>query len=170
MKHLAVITLFLAVGATNLVAADNPRPRLEWLIGDWTIEGREQTFRETCTWFHDRSHVVCNSESQGKSGLRKGVSVISYSEAEKQFMYYHYSSSGVTVAMDVFIGDRMLIATAERRRDGDVVREQVWMTPNRDGSYEFREDTSTNGGPWTTGTRFRYVLRSSAKTAPEGRQ
>ena len=119
-------------------------------------------------WFEGGSHVVCNSESQGKSGLRKGVSVISYSDPDRRFVYYHYSSSGVAVAMDVFVGDRMLIATAERRSGGDVVREQVWMTPNPDGSYYFREDTSTNGGPWITSTRFRYVRRSKAGAAPEG--
>lgn len=170
MTHLAAITLCLAVAVTSAAAGDNPRARLDWLAGDWTIEGREQSFRETCAWFHERSHLVCNSESQGKSGLRKGVSVISYSDAGGRFVYYHYGSSGVVVAMDVFIGDRALIATAERRTGGDLVREQVWMTPNADGSYEFREETSTNGGPWTVSARFRYIRRGTAEAEGEGRR
>lgn len=157
MIRLAASMTILLVSCVSVAGAESPRDRLGWLIGTWTIEGRESSFTEVCDWFHHRSHVVCNSESRGTSGVRKGVSVISYSDLKKRFLYYHYGSSGVAVEMDVFIEGHSLMATAERLEGDDLVREQVWMTPTPDGSADFREDVSKNGGPWETRTRFRYL-------------
>ena len=158
MVRLVIFTFVSFIACAPALGADDPRERLGWIVGSWTIEGREDSFREVCGWFHGRSHVVCNSESRNAAGtLRKGVTVISWSEEKKRFVYYYYGSTGVTVAMDIFVEGRSLIATAERDEGDDLVREQVWITPAEDGAMHFREDVSKNGGPWETRTQFRYV-------------
>ena len=144
------------------VAAAEPRELLAFLVGDWTIEGRETSFREVCDWFHGRSHIVCNSESRRDKGTSRGVSVLSYSDEKKRHVYYYYGSSGVVVAMDVFTDGKSLIAIRENVVGTDLVREQVWITPSGDNRFDFREQTSTNGGPWKTSTHFTYVRRVAA--------
>lgn len=141
--------------------AAKAREQLAFIVGTWTIEGMEKDFTETCSWYQNRSHVVCNSESTGPSGVQTGVSVFSYSARTGRYAYYHYGSSGVFNAMDVFVGDRSLIATAERVVGPDLVREQVTMARRADGSYDFREETSKNGGPWQLSTSFHYIPKVS---------
>jgi hypothetical protein len=135
------------------------REKLAFIIGTWTIEGMEDTFTETCEWFHNRSHVVCNSEERSADGVSKGVSVFSWSPRLGRHLYYHYGSSGAAHPMDVFIVDRTLRATHERRVGNDLIREQVLITPRPDGGFDFLEETSTNGSPWTESVRLRYVRR-----------
>lgn len=143
--------------------AEHPRERLSMLVGDWTLEGREDSFREVCDWYHQQSHVVCTSESSGPKGIRKGVSVFSYSDASGRYSYYHYGSSGVAVAQRIFFQGNTLISTVELEKEGGVVREQVWVTPLADGSMDFREEVSTNGGPWEPSVRMRYIRRTGGK-------
>lgn len=160
MIRFAICLIVLLAALPQANGADHPRERLDMIIGDWTIEGREGSFSEVCQWFHNRSHVVCNSESKSNSGVSRGVSVFSYSETKERFVYYHYGSSGVAEGMDVFTDGRSLLATAERQAGSDLVREQVWMTPRPDGTFDFRIDVSKNGAPWETTTRFHYVRRT----------
>lgn len=155
--------LFTIALVASAAAAEPPRDLLAFIVGDWTIEGREASFREVCEWFPGRSHVVCNSESRRDKGTSHGVSVFSYSEVEKRHLYYHYGSSGVVATMDVFPDGKSLVATGERIVGTDVIREQVWMTPRGDDRFEFREQTSTNGGAWETTAHFTYVRRAAVK-------
>lgn len=143
-------------------AAAAAREQLGFIVGTWTVEGMEKTMTETCEWFQDRSHVVCNAELVTPSGVRKSVSVLSYSARRGRHAYYHYGSSGVVNEMDAFVAGGVLLATAERQIGPDLVREQVRMAPRGDGSYDFKEETSTNGGPWTTTTSIRYLRKTEA--------
>ena len=104
-----LVTIALAASAASVSAAEPPRDRLAFIVGDWTIEGRETSFREVCEWFPGRSHVICNSESRRNSGTTRGVSVFSYSDDKKRHVYYHYGSSGAVAAMDVFPDGKSLV-------------------------------------------------------------
>jgi hypothetical protein len=163
------LMLRIAIGTVVFLALFPPRfhaqpapdsaPRqveaLAFLIGDWTIEGRESTFSESCAWFANRAHVVCQSRTSKSSG----VSVFSHASEKQHLVYYHYGSSGAAVAMDVFTDGRALIGTREVLLNGNLVREQVWMTPRDADHFVFREQTSKNGGPWQTTTEFVYARR-----------
>jgi hypothetical protein len=138
------------------------RERLKMIEGDWTVEGKEATFRETCEWFGPRAHLVCSSEIRGKGGVRRGVSVMSYSEESGRFLYYHYGHSGVVQALDLFLDEGQLRATGEREVGADLIRTQVMMTRRADGSFDFQEQESTNGRPWETTATVHYIRRDGA--------
>ena len=137
------------------------REELGFIVGTWTVEGMEKTLTDRCEWF-ERAHVVCTAEVITPSGVKKSVSVFSYSARRGRHAYYHYGSSGVVNEMDAFVSGGTLLATAERQVGRDLVREQVRMTPRGDGSYDFKEETSTNGGPWTVTTSIRYLRKAQA--------
>ena len=167
MIRIVVSVLVLALGSVA-ARGEDVRERLQMLEGDWTLEGREATFRETCAWFPRRSHMVCNSESHGKSGVRNGVSVMSYADEKQRFVYYHYGSSGVVQALDLFLEEGVLRATGERLVGTDLIRTQVSMVRRADGSFDFHEQESKNAGPWESTARLHYVRRS-APTADTSR-
>jgi hypothetical protein len=160
MRRSLLLLLFAITAAA--FAEEDPKAKLSRFIGDWTVEGKETTFRETCEWFHNRSHVVCNSESKRASGIGRGVSVFSYSEAKKRLVYYHYGSSGVVAEMDVFFVGDIFYATGERRDGADLIREQVRITWLPDGTMDFQEEASTNGAEWKPTVRVHYVPRVAA--------
>jgi hypothetical protein len=164
MSKAAMSVLILLV-AVSAVAQESPRERLQMLEGEWTLEGREDTFRETCSWFHKRSHMVCNSESRKADGtFGRGVTVMSWSEEKQRFLYFHYGSSGRTVAHDLFLRDGVLYGTGERPEGTDLVRFQVRMAPRADGSFDFVEEESKNAGPWTKSAEVHYVrVKPAAK-------
>lgn len=159
LATLAAFTVASRAAADEAVASAEvaAREKLAFIVGAWTIEGMEDTFNETCEWFHNRSHVVCNSEERSTDGVSRGVSVFSWSPRLGRYLYYHYGSSGAAHALDVFIVDRTLRATRERRVSNDLIREQVLMAPRPDGGFDFLEEVSTNGSPWTESVRLRYV-------------
>ena len=161
VRSVTIFAFVLLLAASAF--AEDPRERLSMLVGDWTIEGRQDSFREVCEWYYKQSHVVCSSESSGPKGIRKGVSVFSYSEATGRYAYYHYGSSGVAVAQRIFFQGNTMISTVELEKGPETVREQVWLTPLADGSMEFREEASKNGGPWEPTVRFRYIRRGPVK-------
>lgn len=166
-RYLLFFMTALLVPPAYSAAVDNPRERLSFLIGEWTIEGRENSLRDTCEWFHNRSHVLCTADTRTASGLKKSVSVFSYSEDLGHYLYYHYGSSGVVAGQAAFFVDQTLTTTSERKEGRDIVREQVWVIPRADGSFDLHEDVSRNGGPWTTTVRVHYVP-INRKTAEQG--
>lgn len=151
-RSVACLILFLLI-ARAAAADGSVRERLAMLEGEWTVDGRQASFRETCEWFAERSHLVCSSESRGSSGVRKGVSVMSYLDERKRFVYYHYGSSGGIQALDLFVRDGTLRATGEREVGTDLIRTQVSMTRRDDGSFDFHEQESKNGAAWETTAR-----------------
>ncbi len=158
LRYLTFVVAVLLSPPLYAQGAESPRERLSFLVGEWTIEGREDSFREVCAWFDGRSHVVCNSESRTKKGtVRRGVSVFSYSENDAGFKYYHYNNAGVIVAQNAFVIGGGLMTTSESRVGSDLIREQCWMTPRENGLFDFREETSKNGGAWEVTTKVRYV-------------
>lgn len=160
MFRLSLVALVFLIAAPFPATAENVRERLAMLEGEWTLEGREASFRETCEWFEGRSHMVCTSESRGAKGVRKGISVMSYSDEKKRFLYYHYASSGVVQALDLFLERGLLLATGERSVGTDLVRTEVTMQQRADGSFDFRERESKNGQPWEVTAQVHYIPRS----------
>jgi hypothetical protein len=80
--------LLLGQSATGGVHDLNVDVRLAALVGDWTLEGHEETYRELCEWFADRAFVVCRSADTADGS--SGVSILGYSKSEQMFTYHHY--------------------------------------------------------------------------------
>jgi hypothetical protein len=62
------------------------------LVGDWTLEEHEETYRELCEWFADLAFVVCRSADTADGS--SGVSILGYSKSEQMFTYHHYGHRG----------------------------------------------------------------------------
>lgn len=162
MKHVCW-ALALQMGmALPSAAGTHPvevEDRLAFLVEDWTIEGAEATYRETCAWYHGRSFVVCQAVDQESRQPEHSVSIFGWSAEDRAFTYHHYGDSGRSRSERCFpSADKGLTCLGERRSAAGLVqtRSSIWPV---EGGAAFRSERSVNGGPWTEAARLKYVPR-----------
>lgn len=155
----------LAMGLQAPAATVHPpevEARLAPIVGDWTVEGQEATFRETCIWYRRRSFVVCTSTDSSDGSMSQ--SILGYSAAEGRFTYHNIESGGTSTSRHGYPhGENGLVYTLERWIAAGVVRATTYLTPQPDGRFHFREERSVNGGPWNEAASFHYVRRNAAR-------
>ena len=133
--------------------------QLAFLVNDWTIEGSEATYRETCRWYHQRSFVVCESVDSSEGAPAHSVSILGWSAATKNYTYHHYGQNGRSRSEMCFPNDqRGLTCLGERRTDAGVVQSRAHIWPV-EGGAAFRSERSVNGGAWSETARLKYVPR-----------
>lgn len=150
---------FLA--ASPAVAGVHPaevEARLGMLVGDWTVVGREKTYRDKCDWFGDRSFVICITHNSAKNSLDQAI--VGYSKEEGRYTYYSFGNGGESNARIGFpSGARGLVLTTERRQPAGLTRITTLLEPQTDGRLHIREDRSVDGGPWSMTAEIFYIAR-----------
>jgi hypothetical protein len=148
--------------ATSLQAGVHPpevERRLAFLVEDWTIEGAERTYRETCEWYAERSFVVCNSVDREGGRPERSVSILGWSAATQNYTYHHYGQDGRSRSETCFANDEGGLTCLREWRDGAKLiesRSHIWPV---EGGAAFRSERSENGGPWRETVRLKYVPR-----------
>ena len=132
---------------------------LQTLAGRWTLQGLEDRFLEICEVYPGGYFLVCNAEFKLKSGaLSKSVSILGYSVEDGHSTYYHYGSRGesqtLTGRIDLsgnfhFEGVDII--------DGKPANLRISMTKGEGQNYNFKEETSIDGGPWETTAELVYI-------------
>ena len=138
--------------------SSDARARLNAFVGDWTVAGQEDSYSEICEWYQNRSFVVCNTEEKRAQTVAKSVSVLGFSETSGTYTYYSFGSSGGGRNLTGFLRGDEWIFTGERAIRGEMVRYQVSIKPTTIG-LAFREERSTNGGPWMVVAEFNYIRK-----------
>jgi hypothetical protein len=158
---IGALGLLFAHGVAAGVHEPDVEARLAAIVGDWTLEGQQSTYRELCEWFGDRAFVVCRSSDAADGS--SGVSILGYSAAERRFTYHHYSHRGTSRSESGFPqGARGIVYTAERTTQAGVVRTTTTLTPASDGRLHFRQERSVNGGAWAVSADFHYLPRNAS--------
>jgi hypothetical protein len=161
MARISILVMILAASgfsANGQALPEESRARLAMFVGSWTVLGQEDSFSETCGWYHNKSFIVCDSEEKQPRGVLKGVSILGYSELAGTYTYYNYNSTGGSRALIGFANGDEWRFTGERLVRGDVVRYQVLIRPTNSG-FAFREERSVNGGAWAAGAEVSYIRR-----------
>ena len=160
---------FAIIGALAAAAAQAATPisvhppemeqRLAHLIGDWTLEGAEATYRETCEWYPSRSFVVCNTVDRESGSPNHMVSILGWSAAGGHYTYHHYGQDGRSRSETCFAhGAAGLVCLGERRDGAKLIQTRSYVEPAT-GGLAFRQERSTDGGPWAETGRVKYVPR-----------
>lgn len=164
MKRSKTALLFIvSIAFLNGVKAQSKEPtaehnKLSALVGRWTLKGMEDRVLEICEMYPGSYFLVCNSEIKTKSGgLSKGVSIMGYSTEGKYHTYYHYGSNGNSQTLKGRIDEEgSLFFEGEEMIGGELIKTRVAMKKAGD-HYNFKEEISKDGGPWTTSTEIVYV-------------
>jgi hypothetical protein len=132
--------------------------RLAKVVGDWTIPGQENSYRETCAWYGKRAFVVCTSTDTSDGSMSQ--SILGFSKAKGRFTYHNYSGSGSSRSELGFPhGTSGIVYTDERDSADGLARVTTWVEPQTDGRLRFRQARSVKGGPWVQTVEFFYVPR-----------
>jgi hypothetical protein len=159
----------LVLAAAPLAASAHVHPpdieaRLAAVVGDWTIEGQEATYRERCEWYRNRAFVVCATEDKRDNAFSQ--SILGYSKARQRFTYHNYSASGSSRSEFGFPhGARGIVYTDERQTTAGLARVTVRLEPQPDGRLRFIEERSVDGRPWERTADFLYVPRKTPEQA-----
>lgn len=145
-----------ATTSAQTTTASDPRARLSLIVGTWTVEGSESTYRETCDWLTPASFVVCRGEDTNPADRGVALSILGYSPEEQAYTYASYSGSGRTRSLRAWLYGERWVFTGQGDRAGKSSRWQVSVTPNARG-FHFRQETSENGGPWAADVDIQYI-------------
>ena len=157
------VSFAIALAAFPGAAAAQTHPpdveaRLATVVGDWTIPGQENSYRETCEWYGKRAFVVCASSDTSDGSMSQ--SILGYSKAKQRFTYQNYSASGTNRHELGFPhGERGIVYTDERDTSDGLARVTTFVEPQPDGRLRFRQQRSVKGGPWAETADFYYVRR-----------
>ena len=131
--------------------------KLQMFVGTWTIEGREDRYRETCDWYEGRFMIVCNTEAKRKDGgVTKSMSLIGYLPEEDVVTYHGFNSRGRNETQRGGFKGTTFWVEGDARVDGKMVKSRVTITPKTDGTFTLLSESSTEGGPWTTDATIQY--------------
>lgn len=162
IRGLALRKTVFAPLALLLTAGVHPaenEQRLAFLVGDWTIEGHEADYRETCRWWHDNSFVICETQDRTEGEAVHSVSLFGWSAAARHYTYHHYAQTGRSRSETCLAHDQGGL-TCLGQRDTDTgqvrTRSRVWPV---EGGLQFVAERSLNGGDWQESVRLKYVPR-----------
>lgn len=134
----------------------DPRSRLDFFRGAWTIEGQEATYRETCMWLPGSGFLACSAEDLSESPPACSLSVFGYSAADSQYTYNGFAGSGSQRSLQGSIEDGVWRFHGQSGRGPDWRRWQVTITPTARG-FRFREEVSERSGTWRESVVLEYV-------------
>jgi len=84
------------------------------------------------------------------------VSIIGFAKDSDKLTYYHYGSNGISQVLTGRLLANGFYFEGEEKTNGKITRNRVNMTKSGD-NYDFKEETSVNGGPWTELASIVYV-------------
>jgi hypothetical protein len=149
------------LGFVLMAAAAHPpevEAQLSFLAGDWTIKGKESFYRDRCTWFDDRSFIVCDT-ADGRPGGHHSIAIIGWSAADRHFTYQQYDNSGRSRSERCFANaDKGITCLGSTRTDAGLVetRSHIWPTA---AGLGISQEKSVNAAPWKEVGRVDYIPR-----------
>lgn len=129
------------------------------MVNDWTIVGKEGTYRETCECYAERSFVMCNTVDRARGPTTHSVGILRWSEATRNHSYHYYSQFGRTRSEICFRNDLSGLSCVHADREGEKLiesRSHIWPLPS---GAVFSHEQSETGGPWKETVRLSYVAR-----------
>lgn len=159
--HVSALLLLLGVVCSAAMSADSPRAALDFFRGEWTIKGYEDSYTESCVWLPGNGFIVCHAEDRSETQPSFSMSVFGYSEADDQYTYTGYGSSGTQRTMRGNRHEGIWRFHGQSERGPNWRRWQVTITPTPEG-FHFREEVSDRSGPWKVAVEFTYVRKTKA--------
>jgi hypothetical protein len=162
MKRQFPFTTFVLaswLSATNSIAATSapdPREKLGFFAGEWTVKGSEATYTEKCEWLSKESFLVCKAQDTDPKDPGTSISIFGYSPEDQTYTYAGFDSSGGSRNLRGWFNGKFWVFTGQRERGTTSPRWQITITPTEAG-FHFRQDISQNGAAWATSIEMDYL-------------
>jgi len=128
--------------------------RLDVFVGRWTVEGSEEGYLEICSRIQG-AHIQCVSASKEKTGVDSSFSYLSYSPADKAYIYFGmYPSGNSRTLKGKWQADRFLFE-GQRVLPEKTTRWRVTIIPVG-SNLHFMEEAAVNDGSFEKKADFIY--------------
>lgn len=155
----AVALAFFALPVTGHVqqaTPNDPYSKLAFFEGQWTVEGQESTYLETCEWFQSRRFLICKAQDKDGGAPSWTMSIFGYSADKQAYTHTLFGASGSIRTIHGWLEGTTWTFTGEGQAGSQTKRTQVTIRPT-DKGFVFRQDVSTNGAAWKRAAEFTYV-------------
>jgi len=157
MKQLLLflaINFFILNSNAQITTLSAEQQKLEFIRGSWTIDGSEKTYIETCDWIPG-NHLQCLATDNEEGNANSSISYLTYSAAEKIYIYYGLHSGGTTRTLRGNWIDDKFILEGQKQTSEKLTKYRVMLKPNQ-GKVDFLEERSINNGEWKEVANFQY--------------
>jgi hypothetical protein len=154
--HFAAIVLLALPLLVQGQGQEDPYSKLAFFEGTWTVQGQEETYRETCTWFESRRFLICKAEDKEGGTPTWSMSIFGYSAERQAYTHTLFGASGGIRTIHGWHDGKIWTFTGETQQGINTKRTQVTITPTKRG-FTFRQDVSANGAAWAKAADFTYV-------------
>jgi hypothetical protein len=130
---------------------------LSFLVGEWTIDGFQDRYRDSCGWFDDHAFVICNTMDGRHGTPQHHVAVLGWSAATGNYTYLSYGEDGSSRSETCFANaEKGNTCLGERRADDGFtqLRTSIWPTPTGLG---IRQERSLNAAAWKDVGQVQYI-------------
>lgn len=167
LRALVVVALACTTAAAS-AGQTGGAEELQRFSGTWTSSGAlldtpyskagAATGTTTCAWSDDRLFMICQQRVSINGTLTRALSVYTYDAAQRQYHFYHMSSSGGSDSSIAVEDNRITYSDSFTDKGARITIRtlNVWETAN---FYRWQTDYSNNGGatwvPMASGTSQR---------------
>src|SRR5258708_18584857 len=158
-----VAWLLLAPAAMAQMDASKPGPELKKLdvfVGSWTLDGDmkpspmgpggKMTETQKCEWMDAGFFVVCHADFKSAMGDGSGLSVMGYSNDDKDYTYREFNSWGEFVDSRGHLDGDTWTWTSDEKMNGKTSKGRFTMKMTSSTAYNFAFDMSDDGTNRTT--------------------
>ncbi len=159
MRRFIIFTVAMAAAFPAPASAGAPQVEqgLSFIVGEWTIAGFEDRYRDSCTWFDDHAFVVCNTMDGRHGKAQHHVAAIGWSAETGNYVYLGYGQDGSSRRDACFANAEKGLTCVGENRGADgltQIRSYIWPTATGLG---IRQERSLNGGPWKEVGQVAYI-------------
>lgn len=124
-------------------------------VGSWTTAGQENTYLETCGWYHGERHIVCNTKATRKDGsVGHSMSILGFIP-DHGYVYTGIGSRGRYETHERGTYEDGILEYIDQA-NGEITR--IRIGPFMDRSIiPFIVQTSKNGADWDLAESFNYI-------------
>jgi hypothetical protein len=166
MKTIAMISAaWLALAVTAIAQMEMPKPgpelkKLDTLAGTWALDGDmkpsdmgpggKTTESEKCEWMDGSFFLVCHTDFKTPMGNGVGISVLGYSDADKNYTYREFNSWGEFDDSKGTLDGDTWTWTNDEKMGNMTMKGRFTMKVTSPTSYNFSYEMSPDGTKWTT--------------------
>jgi len=133
--------------------------KLGAFVGTWKDEalmkpgplggGGRMSLTQTCEWFTGGFSVVCHTETLGRTGVLKTLTVLTYDQEEKVYRFYEFNSAGWSNSAKGTLDGDTWTFEGESKMGGKLVKSRSTIKLPSPDSGTMKSEMSVDGGPWT---------------------
>src|SRR6187431_1242047 len=157
IRSLWISLIILLLWVPALAQWENLSPeqqRLEFIRGQWTVEGLDSMYIEACEWIQG-GHMQCVSAYKELEAFDKSFAYFTWSPDDQAYFFYGIYGNGISrMLRGQWMEDRFVFEGTQKR-EGKQYLTKITFTPGTEG-ITLLEESSIDGGPWQVSATFAY--------------